>query len=63
MQPLSDADRALFANNVGKLRKEELVTRVEQALDGYSWLPALLVTPEREPRLELTDAGVHTIST
>jgi hypothetical protein len=57
MQPLSDADRGLFAKNVGKVRKEELITRVEQALDGCGWLPALLVTPEREPRLELTNAG------
>jgi ParB family chromosome partitioning protein len=58
MQQLSDADRALFAKNVGKLRKEELVTRVEQALDRCGWLPALLVTPESEPRYELTEAGV-----
>jgi len=58
MKQLSDADRALFAKNVGKLRKEELVTRVEQALDGCGWLPALLVTPESEPRYELTEAGV-----
>jgi ParB family chromosome partitioning protein len=58
MKQLSDADRALFAKNVGKLRKEELVTRVEQALDGCGWLPALLLTPEREPRYELTEAGV-----
>jgi ParB family chromosome partitioning protein len=50
MQQLSETDRALSAKNVGKLRKEELVTRVEQALDGCGWLPALLVTPEREPR-------------
>jgi ParB family transcriptional regulator, chromosome partitioning protein len=63
MQQLSDADRALFAKNVGKLRKEELVTRVEQALDGCGWLPALLVTPERELRFELTDAGVAALHT
>lgn len=54
MQQLSDADRALFAKNVGKLRKEELVTRVEQALDGCGWLPTLFVTPESEPRYQLT---------
>jgi ParB family transcriptional regulator, chromosome partitioning protein len=58
MQQLSDADRVQFAKNVGKLRKEELVTRVEQALYGCGWLPALLVTPVREPRYELTEAGV-----
>lgn len=58
MQQLSDADRVQFAKNVGKLRKEDLVTRVEQALDGCGWLPALLVTPVREPRYELTEAGV-----
>jgi hypothetical protein len=52
----------LFAKNVGKLRKEELVTRVEQALDGCGWLPAMLVTPKREPRFELTAAGVAALS-
>jgi hypothetical protein len=62
MQHLSEADRALFAKNVGKLRKEELVTRVEQALDGCGWLPAMLVTPKREPRFELTAAGVAALS-
>lgn len=58
MHQLSDADRALFAKNVSKLRKEELVTRVEQAIYGCGWLPALLVTPEREPSYELTEASV-----
>lgn len=63
MQQLSDADRVQFAKNVGKLRKEELVTRVEQALDGCGWLPALLVTPVREPHFELTDSGVAALHT
>jgi hypothetical protein len=58
MQQLSEPDRALFAKNAAKLRKEELVTRVQQSLDGCGWLPALLVTPVREPRYELTEAGV-----
>lgn len=58
MKQLSDADRAVFSKKVGKLRKEELVTRVEHALEGSGWLPALLVTPEQEPRFELTEAGV-----
>lgn len=58
MQQLSENDRALFSKNVSKLRKEELVSRVEQALHGRGCLPALLVTPEREPRYELTAAGV-----
>jgi ParB family chromosome partitioning protein len=58
VQHLSESDRTLLAKNVGKLRKEELATRVEQALDGCGWLPALLITPEFEPRYEVTEAGV-----
>ena len=57
-QHLSEADRAAFSKTTAKLRKEELATRVEQALDGCGWLPSLLVTPEREPHFELTEAGV-----
>jgi ParB family chromosome partitioning protein len=62
MQKLNESDRALFAKNVGKLRKEELVTRVEQALDGCFWLPALLVTPEREPQSEVTAEGLAALT-
>jgi ParB family chromosome partitioning protein len=62
MQQLSESDRALVAKNVAKLRKEEIVIRVEQGLDGCGWLPALLITPEREPRFELTAEGKAAIS-
>jgi ParB family transcriptional regulator, chromosome partitioning protein len=58
MKKLSEADRAVFAKNVGKRRKEELVTRVEQALDGCGWLPALLAPPKREPQFEVTAEGL-----
>lgn len=55
---LDDVERAAFLKMLSRKTKDELANTAAQALEGAGWLPALLVTPEREPRYELTEAGV-----
>jgi hypothetical protein len=55
---LDDVDRAAFLKMLSRKTKDELANTAAQVLEGAGWLPALLVTPEAEPRYELTEAGV-----
>ena len=59
---LDDVDRAAFLKMLSRKTKDELANTAAQVLEGTGWLPALLVTPEAEPRYELTEAGVDAIS-
>lgn len=60
---LEGDDRAAFLRKMAKGTKDELARTVAQALEGKGWLPALLVTPEAEPRFEITDAGLSALKT
>ena len=51
-------ESAAFLKAHAKLKKDDLARATEKALDGAGWLPAPLVTPDRDGRYELTDAGV-----
>jgi hypothetical protein len=55
---LNDVDRAALLKMLSRKTKDELANTAAQVLEGAGWLPALLVTPEAEPRYELTEAGV-----
>jgi ParB family chromosome partitioning protein len=55
---LDDVDRAAFLKMLSRKTKDELANTAAQVLEGAGWLPALLVTPEAEPRCEVTEAGV-----
>ena len=55
---LDDVDRAAFLKMLSRKTKDELANTAAQVLEGAGWLPALLVTPEAEPRYEVTEAGV-----
>jgi ParB family chromosome partitioning protein len=59
---LNDVDRAAFLKMLSRKTKDELANTAAKVLEGAGWLPALLVTPEAEPRYELTEAGVDAIS-
>jgi|CXWL01.1.fsa_nt_gi ParB family chromosome partitioning protein len=54
-------ENAAFLKAHAKLKKDDLARATEKALDGAGWLPAPLVTPDRDGRYELTDAGLAAV--
>ncbi len=59
---LDDVNRAAFLKMLSRKTKDELANTAAQALEGTGWLPALLMTSEREPRYGPTEAGVDAIT-
>jgi hypothetical protein len=51
-------ENATFLKAHAKLKKDDLARATEKALDGAGWLPAPLVTPDRDGRYELTGTGL-----